>query len=318
MTSFLNLCDKLDAEGVGQTVDALFSEITRSGHGGGFLLETLCAGSMLTLPQPRLIRCEQKEGMSITPGDIWLDFEGRRYEFPCKDAKNWTVELWMNETVDSIAVDLKDVQPGRFYELNPALEATQTQWRAFRDCFTREYANLPLDVECGFEVEGRLITKVKIFGHRPKGVILGVSTSPGDVEMMDISMLRDKLEERLGASKKTLSALPSGKQINCLTFDVVNYVVQSEDVFQALYGELTITINSQGAILGQGLAQGGLFHTGNYDVYSAVLFQRIKEMNPFKMSSVVFPHPQKVREVKDAFENFQDFQVVENGADVGL
>ncbi len=93
---------------------------------------------------------------------------------------------------------------------------------------------------------------------------------------MDTLLLRSKLRHRFQGSRKTLTSPPTKKQINCRTFHVVNYIVQQDDIFQALRGQLTFTLDSKGRILGQGLADGGLFHSCAGDAFSAVVIQRVK------------------------------------------
>jgi hypothetical protein len=234
-TEMLDLFDRFDSEGLTQMVNALFSEIKRSGHIGGYLLEFTTAESLLETPIPRLLRCEQQEGQAKVPGDIWMDLEGRRYEFQCKNSMNWTAELWIDEAVDGIVAATQCRLPGRYLNLIPTKLGSQSDWMTFRDFIVDKYRYLAVDEDYDFYTEGKLITQYNLLPAEGSGVRCGARTNPGGVIFMDLSHLRRKISAALREGRRSFSAIASLRHINCLVISFANPIVNIDDIFSALY-----------------------------------------------------------------------------------
>jgi hypothetical protein len=307
-SEMLDLFDTLEAEGLGQTVDNLFSELGRSGHVSGFLLEVTTAEDLLAVPKPRRLRCEQQEGLAKVPGDLWMDFEGRRYEFQCKNSMNWTAELWIDEAVDGIVAATKNLAPGRYLQIIPTTLGSQSDWDKFRTALVQSYRDLAPDEEHEFYVEGKLITQFSLLSASGLGVRWGSRVGPGGVMFMDVQHLRKKICAGLREGRRSFSAAASLNQINCLVVTFANPIVNVDDIFSALYLPLPFPNDSDDD------GEVGIWSTGKHDLYSGVMFK--KRYGSDSGKNFVFPNPKQANSVRAAFSNAPNFIVVNSQDDV--
>lgn len=316
LTAFLDAMDRADEEGLNQMVEALLAEIRRSGHGAGFLLELLVAIALFPTPAPRHLRCEQQEGLAKAPGDIWLDWKSRRYEFQCKHIMNWSVELWMAAATDRIERELASIAPGRFYDLDPGIEGTEQDWKDFAQWVIDNYVGWQDGIQNDFRVGGRYVGSITL-NHAPgKGLRTRVSMSPGGVQRMDTDFLKKKLGSALSKARESLSAGPAAGHLNCLVIDIANWIVDKEDVFHALYGReaFRMGMNVPPKV---DFEWNGLFYTDNrWEILSAVVWPRLSGCSPLSVDVTVFPNPKYLQDVVDAFTGMTGFSVVQSTKDV--
>jgi hypothetical protein len=308
--------DQAETEGLNQMVEALISEIKRSGHGAGFLLELETAAALFAVSQPRRLRCEQQEGLGAVPGDIWLDRNGVRYELQCKHMMNWSVELWVAEATDTIERECADVSPGRYYELRPGIEGTQQDWELLSKWVVDNLDALSDGNEHPFNNANRHVGTIRITPAPGTGLRFGSGWTPGGVQRMDIDFFRQKLGVALAKGRQSLTALPGPKQINCLVIDIDNWLVDKEDVFQALYGQPFITIGP-GIPPTERYKWNGLYYTDQqrWAILSAVIWLRLSDCDPLTFRIAVYPHPEHINSVINAFGDIPTFKIIRSNAD---
>lgn len=314
LTAFLDAMDAADSEGLNEMVEALIAEIKRSGHGGGFLLELDIAIALFQVPKPRTLRYGQKEGLAKGPGDVWLDWNGRRYEFQCKHIMNWSVELWCAEATDRIERELASITPGRFYDLKVGLEGTQDDWRAFAQWVIENFLNWQYGQEKHFCANGRYVASITL--HPSQDVGMHFHSSVSSVQCIPIDFLRQKLNDALQKARQSFSAKPSSTHINCLVIDIDNLLIKKRDLFYALYGEecYTVTRYDDGTCVGEPAFNfDGLFSVDpRWDILSAVVWPKLKGCDPLAFQVTVFPNPKYFQDVVAAFQDMPGFMVVQS------
>lgn len=317
LTGFLDEFDRADAEGLNQMVEALLSEVGRSGHLSGFGLELAIANLAMDVPAPRSVRCEQTEGLCKAPGDVWLDKSGVRFEFQCKHSLNWTVELMVADAIDKIVAATENDSPGFLFDLKPGVTGDKADWTAFANWVIQNYKGFAVGTPQAFSSSGSHIASFSLLSqYAAPGLRVGTQMSPGGVQTMDIDLLRKKLRDGFKAAKRSISALASPTQMNCLVVDFDNFMVETEDIFIALYGDVVYDL--QGEALVPRFEASGLYYTESLDLWSAVVSARIRECNPLQATAAIFPNPKWFNEAKAAFSGFPRSKFIASTQDAGL
>ena len=140
--SYLDVFSQADDEGINESVEAFISAIKHSADNLGYLLELTVAAGLFSVPMPRRLRCQQRVGLCKVPGDIWLDYKGRRFEFQCKCKTNWTVERWMRQATDKIVQSTTQSAPARSISLYPTTSGTESDWRKLGTWFIENYRQM--------------------------------------------------------------------------------------------------------------------------------------------------------------------------------
>lgn len=311
LSGYLNELERADANNLNQMTESLIAEVRRSGYLAGYGLELAISNLAMDVPQPRQIRCEQMEGLSKVPGDIWLDWKGKRFEFQCKHSLNWSVELMVNKAIDEIEKATMTISPGYHFEIRPEPIGNQLEWGAFSNWVIKMHTGFAVGVDQEFKIGDRLIATFKLMSKSSSsGLRFGSSWSPGGVQSLDIEVLRKKLREALKDAKRSISAVQSAEQINCLVVDFDHFMIEDQEIFSALYGDYVY--NFDGKRLVPSMKWDGLFFTDNLDLWSAVVFAKIKECDPLKSYASIFPNPKYTTEVKEAFDGFPRCKVIAN------
>lgn len=317
LSGFLDEFDRADAEGLGQLVDQLLAEVKRSGTLGGFGLELAMANLAMDVVAPRTVLCEKKEGLCKAPGDIWLDSAGRRYEFQCKHSLNWTVELSINDALDRIFAATKNCAPGYLYTLTPNIAGDRKEWLGFADWVIANYKSWSIGQVHSYKIEGQHLADFALMQTRKHpGLVSGMQSTPGGGQVLCIDLLKKKLRDAFSEARRSISAIASPTQINCVVVDYDNWIIDVDDIFQGLYGH--VVFDYDGAQMQPRTVWDGLFYTEQPDLYTAVIFTRARDCNPYQAQATVFPNPKWLQECKAAFADFPRTKVVTSTADVGL
>jgi hypothetical protein len=309
LSYFLDELERAESEGLTHLVKNILSQIVNHGTPGGFELELRIANIAMDLPHPRTIKCEQQEGLCESPGDIWIDMAGIRYEFQCKYSENWTVDMHVRDAHNYIAKHTSDRLPGYLFDFTPSAFGSRDDWKQFAKWVVSDYLRWDMHKVYSYEVNGRVLATISLFQERNvAGLTAGKSHFPGGVHYILTQDVQKKLKASFAKARKTISKGASPTQMNCLVVDYSISTLDAEDVSLALYGRDVDDLCTDPPT--RYMDNSGLFYTGIDAFWSAVVFMKYDVGSRYSATATVFPHPAWRSEAEHAFESFPRTKVV--------